>query len=115
MSQTVQNVDESTNKVEWTGGAQANAWNAVAVAAGGASAVLDTWHLPFVTAFGNASAATTITLQVSQDNVNWYNSQVAQTLSAAGNFCLITEMGARYVRLTSSAAATITATITAKR
>ena len=44
-------------------GAHENAWNNFAVAAGGTSTVFDARMCPFISAFGNASAATTITIQ----------------------------------------------------
>ncbi len=94
-------------------GAHANAWDAVAVAANGTSASLDVTNAPFVSAFGNASAATTITLQYSQDGTNWYDGPTV-TLGAAGNFRIDATVGATNVRLKSSAAATITATIAGK-
>lgn len=95
-------------------GAQGNAWNAAAVAAAGASASIDTNGLAFISAFGNASAATTIQMQYSADNATWYNGGPSIALSAAGDFGLTVQSGARYIRLTSSAAATITASIEAK-
>lgn len=95
-------------------GAQGNAWSAAAVAAAGASASVDTNGLAFVSAFGNASAATTIQMQYSADNATWYNGGPSIALSAAGDFGLTVQTGARYIRLTSSAAATITASIEAK-
>lgn len=94
-------------------GNHANAWNAVAVGVGGTSAEIDVQHAAFISAFGNASAATTITLQYSQDKTNWYDGP-NQVLSAAGDFRIDATTGARYVRLKSSAAATITGTIAGK-
>ena len=94
-----------------TVGSHANAWNATAVAAGGTSAALDTQSTGTVSAFGNANAATTITLQVSQNNTNWYDTSHTQALAGSGDFALTATIGARYVRLKSSAAATITATL----
>lgn len=95
-------------------GVHANAWSAASTGAGGFSSSVDTWCAQAVTAFGNASGATTITLQVSQDGTNWYDSQINQVLSGAGNFCLNATVGARFVRLKSSADVTATATISAK-
>jgi hypothetical protein len=94
-------------------GAHANAWNAAAVGAGGTSASVDCQNTPFVSAFGNASAATTITVQYSQNDVDYYDGP-NQVLGGAGNFRIDATVGARYVRLKSSAAATITATIAGK-
>lgn len=95
-------------------GVQANAWDAATTGAGGTSSALDTRCAPFVTAFGNSSGATTITIQVSQDNSNWYDSQSTQVLSGSGNFCIHATVAARFVRLKSSASVTATATISAK-
>jgi len=95
-------------------GAQANAWNAVAVLAAGVSASIDTKGLAHISAFGNVSAATTIGVNVSEDNVTWYASGITQVLSAAGNFYIPLTTGARYIQLSSLDAATITATIAAK-
>ena len=95
-------------------GIQGNAWAAAVVGANGTSNPVDTFAMPFVTAFGNASAATTITLQVSADGVTWYDSQVNQVLAGAGDFCLIATVAARLVRLKTLSAATITASILAK-
>jgi hypothetical protein len=94
-------------------GVHANAWNAASVGANGTSAALDTWSCPYVSAFGNASAATTLTLQYSMDGSNFYAGP-SVTLSGAGDFRLDATCAARFVRLLSSAAATITATLAAK-
>lgn len=94
-------------------GVHANAWKAAAVAANGTSAALDTWSCPFVSAFGNAGAATTITLQYSMDGNNFYAGP-SVTLSGAGDFHIDATCAARFVRLLSSAAATLTATLAAK-
>lgn len=95
-------------------GAQGNAWNAAAVLAAGVSASVDAGSLPNVSAFGNVDAATTITVQVSEDNATFYDTTSTVVLAGAGNFHVSLNTGARYVRLKSSGAATITATIAAK-
>ena len=95
-------------------GSQGNAWNNVTVAAGGTSAAVDVGQTPHITAFGRTSAATTITLQVSQNNLDWYNTGLSAAPGARGDFAINATIGARYVRLTSSAASTITATVAAK-
>lgn len=96
-----------------TVGTHANAWNAAAVAINGLSAVIDVGQTPFVSAFGNVSAATTITLQYSQDGTNFYDGP-NQVLSAAGDFRIDVTTGAARARLKSSAAVTATATIAGK-
>lgn len=95
-------------------GAEGNAWNAAVVGAGGTSNAIDTLDAANVSAFGNSNAATTITLQVSQDNVNFYDTATNVVLAGAGNFHISLSTGAKYARLKSSGAATITATIAAK-
>lgn len=100
-----------------TGGSQANAWSAAAVGAGGTSTALDAQFTPLVSVFGNASAPTTISLEFSQDNTNWYDvNQAGYSIATAGDgdFALTVWVAARYVRMKSSAAATITATIAGK-
>lgn len=94
-------------------GTHANAWNAAAVLAAGTSTSVDCQYASSISIFGNASAATTITVQYSQDNTNFYDDTI-DTISANGNFAFNLTAGARYVRLKSSAAATITATIAGK-
>ncbi len=94
-------------------GVQGNAWSAAAVGANGTSAVVDAWSCPYVSAFGNAGAATTLTLQYSLDGTNFYAGP-SVTLAGAGDFHIDATTAARYLRLLSSAAATITATIAAK-
>jgi hypothetical protein len=94
-------------------GVQGNAWNAASAGANGTSAVVDTWSCPFVSAFGNAGAATTISLQYSMDGANFYAGP-STTLSGSSDFHIDATTAARYLRLLSSAAATITATIAAK-
>lgn len=95
-------------------GAQANAWNAAATGANGTSAAVDTKDRASVSAFGNADGATTITVQVSQDNVTYYDTASTVVLGAAGDFHVSLSTGAKYVRLKSSNNRTVTATITAK-
>ena len=95
-------------------GAEGNAWAAAVVGANGTSASVDCQYSPFVTAFGNVSANTTITMQFSQDNANFYDGPTTKVTGAPANFWISETVGARYVRLKSSAAATITATIAAK-
>lgn len=95
-------------------GAQGNAWNAAAVLAAGVSTAVDTGSLHRVAAFGNADAATTITVQVSENNVTFYDTTTTAVLGGASDFHVAFDTAARYVRLKSSGAATITATIAAK-
>jgi hypothetical protein len=66
------------------------------------------------TFYGDASGATILTIQLSNDNVNWYNTQTTYTISAAGNFGFSYQGIFNYVRLLSSAAITITTFINFK-
>jgi hypothetical protein len=94
-----------------TVGTHANAWSAAAVLANGVSASIDTQNCPFISVFGNTDGATTITVQMSQDNTNFYD---AESTVANGDFSISNTYGARYIRLKSSQARTITATIAGK-
>lgn len=94
-------------------GTHANAWSAATTGANGTSTSLDTGGYPFVSAFGNSSGATTITVQYSQDDTNYYDG-ATQVLGGAGNFRIDVTCAARFVRLKSSNSVTATATIAAK-
>jgi len=89
-------------------------WNAAVVGAGGKSLDHYTSDNPFITAYGNASAATTITIEVSNDKITWFVTQVTQVLAGAGDFVINATIATPYVRLSSSGAATITGWISAK-
>ena len=95
-------------------GATGNAWNDVAVAAGGVSSTVDTGGLANVSAYGNVSASGTMTVNVSADGTTFYPSSNTDAISAAGDFYMNFTCGARYLQLAYSEAATITATISAK-
>jgi hypothetical protein len=95
-------------------GIQANAWNNIAVLAAGVSTAIDIRYNQKASIFGNVSAATNLTIQYSQDNVNWYDSETIINIAATGNFGRTIDIAARYIRLKSSAAVTITATIAGK-
>lgn len=94
-------------------GSQANAWSASAVGINGKSTAIDTQWSQICTAFGNTSGAATLTVEYSADNTNWYSSAI-NTGAVTGNFGVTFTTGARYVRLSSSAAVTITATLQCK-
>jgi hypothetical protein len=95
-------------------GTQGNAWNAAPVGIAGTSANIDAQYMKNVSAFGSASAATTITIQISQDGTNFYDTSTNVVLAGAGDFHMFITIAARYARLKSSAAATITATLAGK-
>lgn len=93
-------------------GEQANAWNAEQTGVGGTSNAVDLKYSSVATAFGVVDGAATITVQYSQDNVNFYDSQ--NTQAATTDFAIDFRPGARYVRLKSSADVEATATIAGK-
>jgi len=95
-------------------GSNGNAWNAAAVAAAGVSVTVDTLGDPNISIYGSVSAATTVSVNVSADGATWWPSTQQAVLAAAGDFYLNFTSGARYIQLVSSAAATITATVSAK-
>jgi hypothetical protein len=82
------------------------------VGAAGKSAAIDIEDCSRVTAFGNTGGASTLTLEVSQDRVNWYAHPT--TVAANGNFAQTWDIASRYVRISSGSAVTITATISGK-
>jgi hypothetical protein len=95
-----------------TVGTHANAWNNVAVGANGVSNSIDCQYTPFITVFGTTSGGSTLSFQVSQDNTNFYTS--ATFSITTGDWGADFTSGARYVRLKSSNARTITGTIAGK-
>ena len=95
-------------------GATGNAWNDVAVAAGGVSSTVNTGGLANVSVYGNVSASGTMSVNVSADGTNFYTSSESDAISAAGDFYMNFTCGAQYLQLAYSEAATITATISAK-
>lgn len=86
---------------------------AQAVGAGVASNAVDTVNHPFVSAFGNASGATTMSLQYSADGITWFTRQ-SVTLTGAGDFSIDCLCGARFLRLSTSGAVNLVAVISAK-
>ena len=95
-------------------GTTGNAWNDVAVAAGGVSSTVDTGGLANVSVYGNVSASGTMSVNVSADGTTFYPSSNSDAISAAGDFYMNFTCGAQYLQLAYSEAATITATISAK-
>jgi hypothetical protein len=86
---------------------------AAAVGAGTNSSIIDTKNSPFVSAFGHASGATTISILYSADSVNFYAAH-SVVLAGGADFCIDCICGAQYVCLQSSGAVNIWATISAK-
>ena len=66
------------------------------------------------TFYGTSSAATVLTVQMSNDNITWYNTQTTYTLASPGNFGFSVSGVCKYIRLISSAVTTITAYINFK-
>lgn len=88
-------------------------WTAIDPGVDGTSASLDCQFNSNISVFGNASSATTITIQFSNDNTDFYNT--GNTIEANGDFGLsLSGVGARYIRLHNSTSSTITAIISAK-
>lgn len=94
-------------------GAHGNGWNNAATGAGGTSGILDARDCRTVQVFGNVSAGTTLTIQLSQDGTNFYDATVPapQVLGGAGNFAFTFDNAATFVRLKSSAGVTATITL----
>ena len=95
-------------------GTTGNAWNDVAVAAGGVSSTVNTGGLANISVYGNVSASGTMSVNVSADGTTFYPSSNSDAISTAGDFYMNFTCGAQYLQLAYSEAATITATISAK-
>lgn len=89
------------NMMRANSGSQGNAWSG-ATGAGGTSTAIDTKNCAQVAVFGNLSGATTITIQYSQDNSNFYDSASTIVTAGASDIGQTFAIGARYVRLKSS-------------
>lgn len=55
------------------------------------------------TFYGDVSAPTTLTIQISPDTANWYDTQYTYTASGAGSFGYTVPLSASYLRVVSSA------------
>lgn len=95
-------------------GSHGNAWNNATVSASGTSTTVDCQYSHYISIFGNTDTATTLTIQVSQNGDDWYSTNNTIVMVGSGNFYQSLQSGARYLRLSSSAGAIITATISAK-
>ena len=114
----------SSNKVPVSGtfnpatvGTHANAFNSASPTIDGTSATIDCQYVKRISVFGQESTASpTITIQVSQDDINWFDSNHSLYTTGGSDFYAEFEVGARYVRLKVSATCTaITATIAGKQ
>lgn len=74
----------------------------VGVTANENGGIVDTFSSPFVSAFGHANVACTITLFVSQDQVHW-SAVATQVLAGLGDFCINSTCAGRYFALQSTA------------
>ncbi len=97
-----------------TVGTHGNAWDNVGVSVSGTSNTIDCQYCYNISVFGNTDSATTLTVQVSQNSNDWYDTSSTIVMSLAGDFHLSLTSGARYLRLRSSSSAIITATIAGK-
>lgn len=88
-------------------------WAATSVGASAQSAGFDTHNSPWVSIYGNSSAATTLTVMYSNDGLTWYAGPTL-TLATAGNFHLDFTTAAQWIAVQSSAAAIITLIASAK-
>ena len=96
-------------------GTQGNAWDNVATGANGNSNSIDTQYTSNVDIFGVVSGATEISIYLSQDNTNFYDSGIVIEITEAEDFAVIDlPIGARYIRLQSSNDITATTTIASK-
>lgn len=88
---------------------------ALAIGAGGSTSSADMTSRPFISVFGDVSAAATVTVEVSGDNVTWYDTASTATIAAGGGeFHIGLTTGAPHIRLKSSAAVTLNAWIAGK-
>lgn len=84
-----------------------------AIGAGGTTRTIDTYDHPFVTFLLSASALTNIVVEWSADGVIFQDGETI-AFGAAGEKAEHRTVGARYVRLRSSAAVTFGASVMAK-
>lgn len=94
-------------------GSEANVANAQVFGGAGNTASFDTQGQPFLSIFGHVSAAVTLTIQFSADNVTFYASGTTIVLAGASDYGININPGARFIRVNVSAAVTITCTMQA--
>lgn len=121
----INNVDVGTgNKVPVSGtfnpatvGTQGNTFSSDSPTIDGTSTAVDCQYAKRLSVFGQESSASpTITVQVSQDSTNWYDTYHSLSTTGGTDFYAEFEVGARYVRLKVSESCTsITATIAGKQ
>ena len=78
------------------------------IVAGGFTSALSKPNSRVLSVYGNSSGPTTLTLQFSHDNTNWYSSQYQITTGVgASDFGFSIECAVSYIRLMSSSAVTL--------
>jgi len=112
---------DSTGALRVTGGStitpvgtHGNLWDNETPIAGSYSNSVDTQYTTAVDFFGFVSGACTLTVRLSQNNIDWYDSIYSYVAEEATEFHIATVIGARYVQLSTNASVTITATAAAK-
>jgi hypothetical protein len=105
-------ISPNTAPITQTVGTHANAWDNAATGANGNSATVDCQYTPHISIFGTSSGNTSILVQVSQNNTNFYT--LSSFTAGSGDFGVSLTVGARYVRLQSGTNRTVTATIAGK-
>ena len=95
-------------------GTHGNLWNNETPSANSDSNSVDTQFTTAVDFFGSVSGACILTVRLSQNNINWYDSIYSYVAEGGTEFHIATVIGARYVQLSTNASVTITATAAAK-
>ena len=95
-------------------GSHGNAWNAASPLANGTSTSIDCEKQNNITIFGDVSASCQLKAQFSQNDSDWYDSSQSVWPSGAEDFEFSFTCAARYIRLHTDSAITITATIAGK-
>ena len=109
------NTDVVTNEMTKIPITSGTLWNNEKVISGNSSLLCDIQYCSKVSIFGSADKATTLSVEVSSDKINWYNIGISyKIISLSSQFHMFFETGCRYVRLTSSGDSTITAFCSAK-
>lgn len=108
LNEISQNSTNIYDKVNSKG--QSQIFNGASGVNGVSSAVdVSTKHLRNITVFGNSNGATTLTVQFSNDNVNYYDSQYSYITSSASDFGFNITASPYYFRLKSSNNVTLVA------
>lgn len=95
------------------GGRHGNLWDEASVDANDESATVDISASLYQQVFGESDAETQLTILVSQDGARWYTHDTID-LQQAGDFSVVLQLSANWLKLRSSAAAQLTATCARK-